>query len=92
MNNEIDIEQIKRDYSILDIASKYGANPYGRGNTVSTKFNPLRTERTSSLKLYRDTNSWADFGGGQNLGGSVIDFVMVVENVDFKTAIEKITG
>ena len=92
MNNEIDIEQLKRDYSILDIASKYGASPYGRGNTVSTKFNCLRTERTSSLKLYRDTNSWADFGGGQNLGGSVIDFVMVAENVDFKTAIEKITG
>ena len=92
MNEELDIEQLKRDYSILDIASKYGASPYGSGNTVSTKFNPLRTERTSSLKLYRDTNSWADFGGGQNLGGSVIDFVMVAENVDFKTAIEKITG
>lgn len=88
--NDLDIEKIKMETSIIELASRYGANPYGNGNTVSTKYNPLRIEKTSSLKLYRDTNSWADFGSGD--GGSIIDFVMKAENVDFKEAVSKITG
>lgn len=88
--NDLDIEKIKMGISIVELASQYGANPYGNGNTVSTKYNPLRIEKTSSLKLYRDTNSWVDFGSGN--GGSIIDFVMKAENVDFKEAVSKITG
>ena len=89
MNNDLDIEKIKMEVSIVDLASQYGAKPFGNGNVVGTKFNPLRTERTSSLKLYRNTNSWNDFGGE---GGSIIDFVMKAENIDFKEAVTKITG
>ena len=89
MNEELDIEKIKMEVSIVDLASQYGAKPFGNGNVVGTKFNPLRTERTSSLKLYRNTNSWNDFGGE---GGSIIDFVMKAENIDFKEAVTKITG
>ena len=89
MNNDLDIEKIKMEVSIVNLASQYGAKPFGNGNVVGTKFNPLRTERTSSLKLYRNTNSWNDFGGE---GGSIIDFVMKAENIDFKEAVTKITG
>lgn len=88
--NDLDIEKIKMETSIVELATQYGANPYGNGNTVSTKYNPLRIEKTSSLKLYRDTNSWADFGSSE--GGSVIDFVMKAENIEFKEAVSKITG
>ena len=48
MNNDLDIEKIKMETSIVELASQYGANPYGNGNTVSTKYNPLRIEKTSS--------------------------------------------
>ena len=89
MNNDLDLEKVKQSISIVDLASQYGANPFGNGNTVHTKFNPIRSEKTSSLKLYRDTNSWNDFGGE---GGSIIDFVMKAENIDFKEAVVKITG
>lgn len=90
MNNDLDLEKVKQSISIVDLASQYGANPYGNGNTVHTKFNPIRSEKTSSLKLYRDTNSWSDFGSSE--GGSIIDFVMKVENIEFNQALTKITG
>ena len=90
MNNDLDLEKVKQSISIVDLASQYGANPFGNGNTVHTKFNPIRSEKTSSLKLYRDTNSWSDFGSSE--GGSVIDFVMKAENIEFKEAVSKITG
>jgi len=88
--NDLDLEKIKQSISIVDLASQYGCNPYGNGNTVHTKYNCLRSEKTSSLKLYKDTNSWADFGSGD--GGSIIDFVMKAENIEFKEAVTKITG
>lgn len=90
MNNDLDLEKVKQSISIVDLASQYGANPFGNGNTVHTKFNPIRSEKTSSLKLYRDTNSWADFGSSE--GGSIIDFIMKAENIEFNEALTKITG
>ena len=90
MNNDLDLEKVKQSISIVDLASQYGANPYGNGNTVHTKFNPIRSEKTSSLKLYRDTNSWSDFGSSE--GGSIIDFIMKADSIDFKEAVSKITG
>ena len=86
--NDLDLEKVKLSIPIEDIASRYGSNPYGKGNVISTKFNPLRTEKTSSLKLYKDTNSWADFGSGE--GGSIIDFIMKAENIDFNEALNRL--
>lgn len=86
--NDLDLEKIKQSISIVDLASQYGANPYGNGNTVHTKFNPIRAEKTSSLKLYRDTNSWSDFGSSD--GGSIIDFIMKADNVDFNEALKRL--
>lgn len=85
---ELNLEKLKKDTSIIDLASKYGANPYGRGNVISTKYNPLRIEKTSSLKLYRDTNTWTDFGSGK--GGSIIDFIMEADRVDINEAIKRL--
>lgn len=84
------IEKIKNEVSIIEIAERYNANPYGGGNLVNTKYNPLRTEKTSSLKLYRDTNSWTDFGDGS--GGSCIDFVMKADGIDFQEALNKLSS
>lgn len=88
MNNEIDLEKLKAETSIVELAEKYNCSPYGRGNVVSTKYNVLRVEKTSSLKLYRDTNTWTDFGSGE--GGSIIDFIMKAENIDFQEALNRL--
>lgn len=79
------ISQLKDKISIVELASRFGAMPYGNGNVIHTKFNPLRVEKTSSLKLYVDTNSWNDFGGQ---GGSILDFVMEAEGISPSDAIQ----
>jgi DNA primase len=79
------IEKIKSIVSIVDLANSYGAKTYGGGNVKSTKHNPLRTEKTSSLKLYVDTNTFNDFGG---VGGDVVDFICQSEGIDVFNAIQ----
>jgi len=76
-----DIEQIKQKVSILDLAAKFGAEPNKNGKC---KYNPLREESTCSLKLYTETNTYADFG---DKSGSVIDFYMKATNKDLHTTI-----
>lgn len=82
------IQQIKDKLDIVELATQYGANPHGRGKAINTKFNPLRTEKTSSLKLYKDTNSYTDFGSGES--GSALDFYMKCEGLDLPTAINNL--
>lgn len=78
------IDQIKQTVKIRDLASKFGANP---NNAGKCKFNPLRQEKTCSLQIYDDTNSYKDFGGN---GGSVIDFMMELKSCDVVTAINEL--
>ena len=87
--SSLTIEEIKKALDIVDLASKYGAHPKSRtGKVISCKYNILRpTDKTSNLKLYPDTNTWADFG---NNGGSIIDFIMIAENISLQEAINRI--
>ena len=49
---------------------------------------PFHGEKAPSLKVYPKTGGWHCFGCGR--GGSVIDFVMEHEGVDFRTAVRAI--
>jgi hypothetical protein len=49
---------------------------------------PFHEDRTPSLKLYLDTNSWYCFGCCK--GGASVNFVMEMENISFKEAAEKL--
>lgn len=82
------ISQIKEQLNIVDLAERYGAEPVGNSNVVNTRINPLRDEKTSSLKLYRETNSWHDFGSAT--GGDVIDFYAIVNNITTADAIRQL--
>ena len=62
------VEKIKSLITIRELAERYGANPNSKGKC---KHNTIREEKTSSLQIYDDTNSFNDFGG---VGGDVIDF------------------
>lgn len=83
--NEFDIKGV----SIFDIAEKYGAEPLKeQGEGVGTRVNPLRSERHSSLKLYTSSNTWCDYG--DNATGDAADFVMTVDGIGFKDALERL--
>ena len=83
------IEEIKQLINIVDLAEKYGAEPKKRsGKSIHCKYNVTRPDdKTSNLSLYPETNSWVDF---PDRGGSIIDFLMAVENINKGQAIRKI--
>ena len=84
------IQQIKSHYNIRDLATQFGANPNSKG---LCKLNPTRDEKTSSLVIYDETNSFNDFG---SLGGDVIDFYSLATGKSKSDSInemfEKING
>ncbi|MFC1615781.1 CHC2 zinc finger domain-containing protein [Patescibacteria group bacterium] len=49
---------------------------------------PLHDDKTPSLKIYQQTNSWYCFGCQK--GGMPVNFLMYMENLDFKTAAKKL--
>jgi|GEM_PF-3680535 len=78
-NNEAVI--IKKQLNIFDLVEKLNLYPSKSGYIFSI----YKEERTPSLLLYRDTNSFYCFATGK--GGDLIDFYMDYYKVDFKTAI-----
>lgn len=75
---------IKSSLSIIEVMEYYGFNA-NRHNKITC---PFHLDRTASLKIFSDTNSFYCFGCGQ--GGTVIDFVQKYFDLDFKKAIEKL--
>lgn len=78
------IDTIKHNYNIRDLAEQFGAKPNSAGKC---KFNPIREERTSSLQIYDDTNTFYDFGSG--LSGDVISFYSEFYKIDLSETIER---
>ena len=48
----------------------------------------LRDERTPSAKIYPETNTWADFGGGDARGGTTVNLVMQQEGLSWEEAVQ----
>lgn len=74
--------EIKQRVSIEDLCSRLGFEPNRSGFVHSI----YHTEKTPSLKIYPESNTFYDYSSSQ--GGSVIDFWMGFYNCDFKTAID----
>lgn len=79
------IEQIKRQVNIVDIARRAGYEP-NRSDFITSIYHD---EKTPSLKLYPESNSFCDFSASLR-GGSIIDFYMDLHGVDLKTAIDEL--
>ena len=79
--NKIDF--LKQNFTIRELAEKFGAKP---DRTGKCKHNPIRQERTSSLKIYDETNTFHDFGS--NLTGDVITFYSEYYSMDISDTIE----
>lgn len=81
-----DLDEIKA-VPIEEICESLGIEVKHHGGSV---WCAVRNEKTPSVKIYVDTNTFCDFGNG-NLGGSSIDFVKYAEEIrDNQTAIYRI--
>lgn len=78
------VDEVKSRLSIEDVISEYvelkrtGRNFKG--------LSPFTSERTPSFVVSPEKQIWKDFSSGK--GGSMFDFVMEVEGLDFKEALE----
>ena len=77
-------EEIKRVYSMRDIAERYGVNVKRDGMCCC----PFHKEKHPSMKIYKD--SYNCFACGAN--GDIFTFVQNIENCDFKTAFYLLGG
>jgi DNA primase len=79
------VEEIKRAYSMRDVAGQYGLHP-NRAGFIQCPFHT--GDRTPSLKLYTDNFHCHACGAD----GDVFTFVMRMDNCDFKTAFLTLGG
>lgn len=82
MNSREIAAEIKMRVSMRDICARYGLSVNGAG-FINCPFHA--GDNTASLKIYRGNKGWHCFGC--SAGGSVIDFVMMYFNIDFKQAV-----
>jgi hypothetical protein len=80
-------DAIKRALSMDTVARFYGYRP-NRGNYISC---PFHKDKTASLKVYEQPGrGFHCYGCGK--GGSVIDFVMELSNVDYPAALAQLNA
>jgi DNA primase len=87
---DTEIERIKREQSVLELAQSRGITFKKHGNDY-IGLCPFHDDHEPSLVITPETNLWHCFGAC-NSGGSVIDFLMKLENISFRHAVEKLTG
>lgn len=78
-------QQIKERLTMDEAARRYGFRP-DRTGFIHCPFHP--GDRTASLKLYPGNRGWHCFGC--NRGGTVIDFVMQLFNLNFSQAVVRL--
>ena len=81
---KIDFSAIKQNASIVNIVKNYGID-VNHGEMCNC---PFHAEKTSSMKLYTDSNQYHCFGCGEH--GDVIDFVAKMERLSIYEAAKKL--
>ncbi len=80
----VEAESIKALITMEAVAERYGYKP-NRGGFICC---PFHVEDTPSLKIYQGGKGWFCFGCHE--GGTVIDFVMRLFNLDFREACRRL--
>jgi DNA primase len=78
------VEEVKTRLSIEDVIAEYV--PLKRAGRNWKGLSPFSSEKTPSFVVSPEKQIWKDFSSGK--GGSMFDFVMEVEGLDFKGALE----
>lgn len=77
------VDEIKKTVSMFEIIKRYGVTT-NKGMAVC----PFHEDKNPSMKIYQ--NSFFCFSCGAH--GDIIDFVMMMDEVDFKTAFQSLGG
>src|ERR1039458_10513051 len=78
------VDEVKTRLSIEDVISEYV--PLKRAGRNWKGLSPFTNEKTPSFIVSPEKQIWKDFSSGK--GGSMFDFVMEVEGLEFKEALE----
>lgn len=78
------VDEVKQRLSIEDVISEYV--PLKRAGRNWKGLSPFTNERTASFVVSPEKQIWHDFSSGK--GGNMFSFVMEVEGLDFKGALE----
>jgi len=78
------VEDIKSKLSIEDVVSRY--MELKRAGRNWRGLSPFNSEKTASFMVSPEKQIWHDFSSGK--GGNMFSFVMEMEGVDFKAALE----
>lgn len=78
------VEEIKQRISIEDVVGEYVELKRAGRNWKG--LSPFSNERTPSFMVSPEKQIWHDFSSGK--GGSMFSFIMEMEGVDFKSALE----
>ena len=73
--------------NLYDVLTELSGPGYREGRCFKFK-SPFREERTASLAVYPELNSWFDFGSGE--GGDIISFFRKLYNCSFREALAEI--
>ena len=84
--DQAEIDRIKREVSVIQIAQGYGTKFKDRGNDEFIGLCPIHDDHDPSLCVNRRKNEWNCLGAC-GTGGDVIKFVMMIENVPFPKAV-----
>ena len=76
-----------RKVSMMDLLLKLGFT-WKEGQSKVSLRSPLRKEITPSFFVFKNTNTWYDFGADE--GGDTIKFVMELKNCEFQEAVKKL--
>jgi len=84
-NNHMDAkEEVKERLSVEEVVGDY-VELKRAGRNLKAK-SPFTNEKTASLMVSPDKQIWHDFSSGK--GGDILTFVMEMEGVDFRGALE----
>lgn len=75
---------------IIDLLTSLSREPKNIKNNDYWYLSPLHSEKTPSFKVDIVKNVWYDHGDG--VGGNIIDLVMNIYNLDFKSALQKLSS
>src|SRR5690349_11968765 len=78
------VEEVKTRLNIEDVVSEYVA--LKRAGRNFKGLSPFNDEKTPSFVVSPEKQIWHDFSSGK--GGNVFSFVMEMEGLDFKGALE----
>ena len=78
------IEEVRHRLSVEDVVSQYVQ--LKRSGRNFKGLSPFSNEKTASLMVSPEKQIWHDFSSGK--GGNIFSFVMEIEGLDFKEALE----